>query len=155
MRAAGHRHWSHLLASPLTSLRAALLVPRPDGPDATLRFSFLVRYAVVLLLLVPASLSAQSTASTTARPVHPRVIDTWSIVDGLPGSVTDVMESADSSLWLGTVAGFVHFDGEAFDIFDGNNVQNLPRRRIEAVAPAPDSSQWRLSHRRSAVSPSR
>lgn len=116
--------------------------PRPDRPDATLRFSFLVPYAMALLLLVPASLSAQTAASMTTRPVHPRIIDTWTIADGLPGSVTDVTESADGSLWVGTVAGFLRFDGESFDIYDSNNVQDLPSRRIEALAPAPDSSLW-------------
>jgi len=97
---------------------------------------------VALLLLGPPSLPAQPATSRPARLEHSHTIDRWSTADGLPGAVTAVTETADGDLWLGTVAGFVRFDGESFDIYDRDRVPDLPWSRVSALAPGRDSSLW-------------
>src|SRR5439155_20584996 len=69
--------------------------------------------------------------------IAPFLPGTWkhfTTLDGLPGNeVRKILANPDGSLWIGTVGGLAHFDGDEFRVFtksDGlldNSILNLHR----------------------------
>ena len=61
----------------------------------------------------------------------PFIVDVWNTEDGLPqSSVIALTQTHDGYLWLGTLNGFVRFDGKTFTRFNVNNTRGLPSNRI-------------------------
>lgn len=72
----------------------------------------------------------------------------WGREDGAPAEVEAIAQSADGSLWLGSVSGLVRFDGVSFDA----SVQSrLPRKDIAALVAGGDGSLW-IGYRRGGLS---
>src|SRR6266567_712103 len=57
-------------------------------------------------------------------------IDVWQTEQGLPeGSVTDIAQTSDGYLWVGTFLGLARFDGTHFEIFD-SRTRGLKSERV-------------------------
>lgn len=70
-------------------------------------------------------------------------IHNWQVEDGLPTStVTEILQSRDGYLWLGTLAGLVRFDGVHFAVFDHNRYPDLKNGRITALHQDSRGSLW-------------
>jgi signal transduction histidine kinase/ligand-binding sensor domain-containing protein len=61
--------------------------------------------------------------------------DVWTADNGLPSSsVTDIAQTPDGYLWVGTYNGLVRFDGVRFVTFDPANVPALGHARVRRLA---------------------
>jgi ligand-binding sensor domain-containing protein/signal transduction histidine kinase len=70
-------------------------------------------------------------------------VDSWKTDEGLPqSSVTSILQTRDSYLWLGTFGGLVRFDGVRFISFNPNNTTNLPSGRILALFEDRSRALW-------------
>src|SRR5258708_27498462 len=49
----------------------------------------------------------------------------WGVSDGVPPNITDLAQTADGYLWIGTAGGLYRFDGVRFERFQPLNGQGL------------------------------
>ena len=71
----------------------------------------------------------------TARGRPEFLTDVWSADNGLPSSsVTDIAQTPDGYLWVGTYNGLVRFDGVRFVTFDPATVPALGHARVRRLA---------------------
>lgn len=71
---------------------------------------------------------------------HPR---TWWREDGLPSNqLTDLAQSPNGYLWIGTSRGLARFDGVRFTVFDRSNTPQLLSDRITALLGTPEGTLW-------------
>ncbi|HEV7746321.1 MAG TPA: two-component regulator propeller domain-containing protein [Pyrinomonadaceae bacterium] len=69
--------------------------------------------------------------------------DSWTTEKGLPqNDVTQLIQTRDGYIWLGTNGGLVRFDGLQFTIFDSGNTPELRSNRILALAEDRDGTLW-------------
>jgi len=70
-----------------------------------------------------------------ARARTDYLTDVWTADNGLPSSsVTDLAQTPDGYLWVGTYNGLVRFDGVRFVTFDPANVPALAHARVRRLA---------------------
>ena len=85
--------------------------------------------------LVVAGCLAVLSAGLTARGRTEFLTDVWTADNGLPSSsVTDIAQTPDGYLWVGTYNGLVRFDGVRFVTFDPANVPALGHARVRRLA---------------------
>ena len=72
------------------------------------------------------------------------LVKTWEVDDGLPESgVTDVAQSADGYLWVGTLnSGLSRFDGVRFVNFDSVNTPQLAGRGVRRLITDTEGDLW-------------
>src|SRR5438046_5228648 len=69
--------------------------------------------------------------------------DVWTADDGLPdSSVTDIAQTPDGYLWIGTYNGVVRFDGLRFVTFDPANTPALAHARVRKLAVDDEGTLW-------------
>lgn len=69
------------------------------------------------------------------------LVEHWTTEDGLPvNAVTDVMQSSEGYIWIGTFDGLVRFDGVRFKVYKTAEFEGLVSNRIRAIQEAPDGS---------------
>lgn len=69
--------------------------------------------------------------------------DSWTTQNGLPqNDVTQLIQTRDGYIWLGTNGGLVRFDGIRFTTFDSGNTPELRSNRILALAEDRDGTLW-------------
>ena len=67
----------------------------------------------------------------------------WTTENGLPqNDVTQLIQTRDGYLWLGTNGGLVRFDGIKFTIFDSGNTPALRSNRILSLCEDRDGTLW-------------
>jgi signal transduction histidine kinase/ligand-binding sensor domain-containing protein len=77
--------------------------------------------------------------SVPTRYLH----DVLNTENGLPqNDVTQVIQTRDGYLWLGTNGGLARFDGVRFTVFDSGNTPELRSNRILALAEDRDGTLW-------------
>lgn len=82
-------------------------------------------------------------AHTLATPQSNRVVQHWTVADGLPqGTINKILFAPDGRVWLATFGGLVLFDGADFEVFDLATLPGLPSNRITALAFGPDDALW-------------
>ncbi|MEM6648064.1 MAG: two-component regulator propeller domain-containing protein, partial [Bacteroidota bacterium] len=76
--------------------------------------------------------------------VHPDYrIQHWTVTDGLPvNNVSDVVQTPDGYLWLGTFDGLVRFDGHRFVVFKTADHPELVSNRIANLHLGPHGDVW-------------
>jgi len=72
------------------------------------------------------------------RPIAEFVHDNWSVDSGLPQSTiaSDIVQTADGYLWLGTHEGLARFNGHEFRVYDSDNAPGLASNAILELAAA-------------------
>src|SRR5215831_9975884 len=99
-------------------------VGRKTSPSK-LRFRFLAGACAALLIVVACR------ADTVSRDY---LLDVWDTEDNLPSSiVTDITQTPDGYLWVGTYNGLARFDGVRFVTFNPLNTPELTHPRIQAL----------------------
>jgi signal transduction histidine kinase/ligand-binding sensor domain-containing protein len=69
--------------------------------------------------------------------------DVWTADDGLPDtSVTDINQTPDGYLWIGTYNGLVRFDGMRFATFDPANTPALAHARVRKLSVDNQGTLW-------------
>ena len=67
----------------------------------------------------------------------------WGTASGLPGSrVTDVIQSRDGYLWLGTRSGLARFDGVGFTVFDNSNTPEIRSPYVTCLFEDSEGTIW-------------
>ena len=89
------------------------------------------------------SLIAATAWPLASAPLSPVFgLRAWGTADGLPGSqVNAIAQDDDGSLWIGTLAGLVRFDGVSFEVFDEGH-GGLPSNRISVVERGSNGRLW-------------
>ena len=110
-------------------------------------FSFLVQ-----IVLINALFLVRFAASQGQNTPPNYILDHWTVADGLPtNALTQVRQTADGYIWIGTEEGLARFDGSRFVTFDRTNTPGLPHDHIERIMMAADSSLWIQTVERQAV----
>ncbi len=69
--------------------------------------------------------------------------DVWTADDGLPdSSVTDIAQTPDGYLWVGTYNGLARFDGMRFVTFDPANTPALAHARVRKLSVDHQGTLW-------------
>src|SRR5438067_5984261 len=103
-----------------------------------LRIMLLALTSIVSILIWNQTGAAQL-KQQPSRYLH----DSWNTENGLPqNDVTQLIQTRDGYLWLGTNGGLVRFDGIQFTIFDSGNTPELRSNRILALAEDRDGTLW-------------
>jgi signal transduction histidine kinase/ligand-binding sensor domain-containing protein/DNA-binding response OmpR family regulator len=96
--------------------------------------------AVLVLLIFG---SGPAFALDPHRAVTQYVQSTWDSRQGLPRNyVTDIVQTSDGYLWLGTQAGLVRFDGVRFTVYDDSNTPALRTHGIRVLRADPKGALW-------------
>jgi signal transduction histidine kinase/ligand-binding sensor domain-containing protein len=66
----------------------------------------------------------------------------WGVSEGVPPNITDLAQTADGYLWLGTEGGLYRFDGVRFEHFQPLKGQGLLSEAITALLAQPDGGLW-------------
>jgi signal transduction histidine kinase/ligand-binding sensor domain-containing protein len=66
----------------------------------------------------------------------------WGVSDGVPPNITDLAQTADGYLWIGTAGGLYRFDGVRFERFQPLKGQGLLSEVITALLAQPDGGLW-------------
>jgi ligand-binding sensor domain-containing protein/tRNA A-37 threonylcarbamoyl transferase component Bud32 len=67
----------------------------------------------------------------------------WTTDDGLPeNNISDILQTSDGYLWIGTGSGLVRFDGVKFDVFNKNSISGIPDNRVTVLCETSDKTLW-------------
>jgi signal transduction histidine kinase/ligand-binding sensor domain-containing protein len=98
-----------------------------------------MRLALLSLLLFAPETFALDASRSISQYGHTM----WTLQDGaFPGAPTDMAQTADGYLWVGTLAGLVRFDGMRFVPFAPPGGEELLTPKIISLRAARDGSLW-------------
>lgn len=66
----------------------------------------------------------------------------WTYLEGAPGQVHALAQTADGYLWLGTATGLFRFDGIRFRPYKPQSGQTFPQRNVVSLFAEPDGGLW-------------
>jgi signal transduction histidine kinase/ligand-binding sensor domain-containing protein len=96
-----------------------------------------------LVLTSMAAISVWQPASLAQVPPTGYLHNAWTTENGLPqNDVTQLIQTRDGYIWLGTNGGLVRFDGIRFTIFDSGNTRELRSSRILSLVEDRDGTLW-------------
>ncbi|MFK7848032.1 MAG: hypothetical protein AB8G77_22280, partial [Rhodothermales bacterium] len=96
------------------------------------------------LFLFASPLLAQNTSSLLSD----YLVENWSTDNGLPANyVTDLHQSLDGYIWVGTSSGLARFDGKEFEVFTQDNFPGWTDSWIIQITETPDSVLWVQSNK--------
>ena len=97
-------------------------------------------FIFLFLILFGLSVSADANDEKThlldpKKSISQYTLKTWGIDNGLPSlSLTDIVQSKQKYIWVGTYNGLVRFDGVSFQVYNVNNVDALGSSAINTLA---------------------
>lgn len=98
------------------------------------------RYLLPLIVLFHFGLAF---ALDPSRSINQYTHDAWETEDGLPqNSISSIVQTRDSYLWLATQEGLVRFDGMTFTVFDKKNVGAMKSNQIWSLFEDKDGNLW-------------
>lgn len=99
---------------------------------------------IMLIVLTCLVLTPDWNQTITAQEKPAKYLqDAWNTENGLPqNDVTELIQTRDGYIWLGTNGGLVRFDGIRFTTFDSGNTPELRSNRILALAEDRDGTLW-------------
>ncbi len=96
------------------------------------------RWILLLLMASPAAW-----ALDPSRSISQYGHTVWTVQDGfLPGAPTEMVQTTDGYLWIGTRGGLVRFDGVRFVPFTAPPGEKLRSNRILSLGAGRDGSLW-------------
>lgn len=118
--------------TPVRSCERGVRKAKFRTPRSELRLGFL---ALVLAVMAGRAAGAGITGEY--------LTDVWTADDGLPdSSVTDIAQTPDGYLWIGTYNGVARFDGLRFTTFDPGNTPALAHARVRTLAVDSQGTLW-------------
>lgn len=109
-------------------------------PDHFARSMFTV--IILLAFAAPASIPAPS-VSSSQKSLAQFSHDVWRVDQGLPqNSISSIIQTRNGYLWLGTLEGFVRFDGVRFVVYDRTTIPQLRSNRILVLFEDRDAALW-------------
>src|ERR1700684_1105053 len=91
----------------------------------------------LLLLVTPPSTFGLDADRSIDQFFH----TSWTLSEGAPSGITQVAQTTDGYLWLGTQTGLIRFDGVRFVHFEPTN-RNFPSEIISSLMATPDGGLW-------------
>jgi signal transduction histidine kinase/ligand-binding sensor domain-containing protein len=110
-----------------------------DSPRIPAMHASRLRSAAWLLLLL--TLAHQARGLDPNRTIEQFFHTAWRIGDGAPSGITQIVQTKDGYLWLGTQSGLIRFDGVSFERYEPVN-QELPSSTVAALLATPDGGLW-------------
>jgi diguanylate cyclase (GGDEF)-like protein len=103
------------------------------------RIPHLAAVALVSFLVLPGSARALDPLKAITQYMY----RSWGAEEGLPQlSVTDILQSADGYVWVGTQEGIARFDGVRFTVFNKRNTEAIDNVAITSIAQTDDGVLW-------------
>jgi signal transduction histidine kinase len=99
---------------------------------------------MAMLCLTVGTLGVPVTASSQGLPpsgLSQLYHQAWGLREGVPGSITSVVQTADGYLWLANPSGLYRFDGVRFERLD-EQASGGPRLIPSQLAATPDGALW-------------
>src|SRR5262252_3314366 len=96
----------------------------------------------VLAAVMCAVIDAAASTARGQQPNPPSAALDHTVRDGAPSGVSSLAQSADGTLWLGTMTGLYRFDGVRFEPFDSPASQSIPSLLIAQLLALPDTTLW-------------
>ena len=96
------------------------------------------RAALGLVLFLPA---VHSFGLDPNRTIDQFFHTAWTIGDGAPSGITEITQTKDGYLWLGTQTGLIRFDGIRFEPYEPIN-RDLPSNTVSSLLATPDGGLW-------------
>ena len=91
-----------------------------------------------MFLLLNGSLAVETSLQRSFYATH-----YWLREDGLPqNAVTDVLQTSDGFIWIGTYSGLARFDGERFTEFESSSTPGLASSRVTSLFESDDGALW-------------
>jgi signal transduction histidine kinase/ligand-binding sensor domain-containing protein len=97
------------------------------------------RGAILFLLLL--AVSRSSLGLDPDRTIEQFFHTTWTVSDGAPSGITQMVQTTDGYLWLATQTGLIRFDGVRFLPYEPAN-RMLPSHTIASLLATPDGGLW-------------
>src|SRR5260221_800646 len=98
---------------------------------------------ILFVLVTLMSIQSISLALDPQKSLTQYGHEVWNEDRGLPqSSVTNIVQTPDGYLWLGTQEGLVRFDGVKFDVFDKSNTSVIRNNFVSCLLVAKDSTLW-------------
>ncbi|MBN2162040.1 MAG: hypothetical protein JXR25_11520 [Pontiellaceae bacterium] len=104
------------------------------------RHVYRILNATFLIVLLSGAFPAPPACAQLAAPegvietIHPYIIKTWRISDGLPyNQINDILQRRNGYIWLATPNGAARFDGVSFEHFNMRAVPALPNNLITTL----------------------
>ncbi|HQU83605.1 MAG TPA: two-component regulator propeller domain-containing protein [Pyrinomonadaceae bacterium] len=66
----------------------------------------------------------------------------WTAKNGAPSQISDLAQTSDGYLWIGSALGLFRFDGITFELFQPPDGTVLPSNNIYSLMPTPDGGLW-------------
>jgi len=87
--------------------------------------------------------SGPALALDPGQPVHRYAHEVWNRDTGLPStSLSDLVQTRDGYIWLGTQDGLVRFDGERFTTFHSRNTPEIKNNNVQALLEDEQGALW-------------
>jgi signal transduction histidine kinase/ligand-binding sensor domain-containing protein len=106
-------------------------------PLATVPAGFRKAATAFLLLL----LASRGFALDPNRTIDQFFHTAWTIGDGAPSGITQIVQTKDGFLWLGTQTGLIRFDGIHFDRYEPIN-RDLRSSTVASLLATADGGLW-------------
>jgi ligand-binding sensor domain-containing protein len=91
----------------------------------------------LLLLIACGSAPGLDRDRTIAQFFH----TAWTVSEGGPSGLTEIAQTTDGYLWLGTQTGLIRFDGVRFERYEPDN-RSFPSHTIASLLATPDGGLW-------------
>ncbi len=103
----------------------------------------LVRYLPALWFFLGLGLRSLGQTESWPSSSYNYLINIWDTENNLPGStVTDIAQTPDGYLWVGTYDGLARFDGANFVTFDSANTPELTQTRVQGLYLDTNGTLW-------------
>ncbi|MCP5048067.1 MAG: histidine kinase, partial [bacterium] len=91
-------------------------------------------FPVIFLIYTILATSIPGLALDPDKKITQYIHDSWGLEDGLPQlSARTFFQGRDGYVWLGTLEGFVRFDGIRFELYDKRKVPQLTDNKITVL----------------------
>jgi signal transduction histidine kinase/ligand-binding sensor domain-containing protein len=105
---------------------------------------FVRALAVGFALLLPRATTSGADAGAMPTPQRTFLVKVWGVDEGMPvASVTDVEQTPEGYLWIGTLlSGVVRFDGSRFESFSSANTPQLRSMGVRSLMVDRSGTLW-------------
>jgi ligand-binding sensor domain-containing protein len=103
-----------------------------------------VKITLLLLAWLLGTVNSNLLALDPQKQITQYIHKKWTSDHGLPeNNISDILQTSDGYLWIGTGSGLVRFDGVKFDVFNKSSIPGIPDNRITVLYET--RMQWRFS----------
>ena len=100
----------------------------------------IIFYSILILIVFNSNFLF---ALDPSKKIHQYVHDNWQREHGLPqNTVRSIIQTQDGYIWMGTIEGFVRFDGVKFKVFDRSTIETMKSNFIWNLTEDSKGNIW-------------